>query len=112
MSKALGADINAVDVVKDSGLCPDLPPELPEDVVTAEADVNFLVTDVNGTELLNRDKTITCVAGIDQDVKFIVTFGPENCGVGGGNVGAFKIFTSVTGEAGDKTRTHRIRCRP
>jgi hypothetical protein len=80
--------------------------------VTAEANVTFHVEDVNGTDILTKNETITCVAGIDDGPKFVVTFGPENCGVGGGQVGTFDIFTSVTGEAGDKFRTQRIKCRP
>ena len=110
MQKALGADVNAVDAVEGSELCPDDPEE---PTVTAQADVSFHVEDEDGNILLDRiDEPITCVSGIDNSVKFVVQFGPENCGVGGGNVGAFKIFTSVTGEAGDKTRTQKIRCRP
>jgi hypothetical protein len=112
MNKMIGADINAVDAVKDSGLCPDEMAEPGEPVITAEADVNFHVIDETGNVILDLDQTITCVAGIDDGVKIIVTFGPENCGPGGNNVGTFDIVTSVTGEAGDKSRTQRIKCRP
>jgi hypothetical protein len=94
-------------------LCPDELAEPGEPVITAQADVNFLVKDMSGNVIIDHDETITCVAGIDDGVKVIVTFGPENCGPdGGNNAGTFDIFTFVTGEAGDKDRTQRIKCRP
>ncbi len=114
MYKTLGAEINAVDAVKDSGLCPDLPfPEAPTEQ-TAEAVVTFHVEDESGNVLLNGiPQNVTCVSGVKEPVKAVVQFGPENCGPNGGfNVGTFDIYSSVSGTAGSSSRTQRIRCRP
>jgi hypothetical protein len=109
MSKAIGVEINAVDAVEGSSLCPDDPLG---PYVTAEAVVTFHVEDESGNVILDRTKTVECVSGLDNPTKFVVVFGPENCGPGGGNVGTFNIFTDVTSaEAGDASRTQRIRCR-
>jgi hypothetical protein len=112
MNKMVGADINAVDAVEGSELCPDEMAGPGEPVITAEAKVNFHIEDEDGNDILTlEDYPVTCVAGIDDGVKVIVTFGPENCGPGGNNAGTFKIFTTVSGEAGFKERTQRIKCR-
>jgi hypothetical protein len=109
MDKAIGAEINAIDRIEGSGLCPD-DPDGPYE--TAEASVTFLVTDVDGNIISNGvPQTVTCVSGIDNPIKSIVRFSAENCGPGGNNVGVFDITTSVSGEAGDASRTQRIRCR-
>jgi hypothetical protein len=108
MNKVLGAEINAVDRVQGSNLCPD-DPEGPYEASTAEA--TFHVTDESGNVLLDQTKTVECISGLKNPNKFVVTFGPENCGPGGNKVGVFDIFTTVTGEAGASSRTQRIRCR-
>jgi hypothetical protein len=110
MSKTLGVQVNAVDAVRGSNLCPD-DPEGP--FQTAEAVVSFLVTDESGNVLANGiPQNVTCVSGIEDPVKAVVQFGPENCGPGGGNVGTFDIYSSVSGTAGSSSRTQRIKCRP
>jgi hypothetical protein len=110
MYKTLGAEINAVDAVRGSGLCPD-DPEGPYE--TAEAVVEFLVTDESGNVLSNGvPQNVTCVSGVENPIKSVVKFGPENCGVGGNQVGQFKIFSSVSGTAGNMSRTQKMRCRP
>lgn len=108
MNKTLGAEIKAVDRVDGSNLCPDDPLGPFE---TASAEATFHVTDESGNVLLNQTKTVECVSGVDNPNKFIVTFGPENCGPGGNNIGVFHIFTTVSGEVGNASRTQRIRCR-
>jgi hypothetical protein len=109
MFKTLGVQVNAVDAVQGSNLCPG-DPEGP--VQTAEAVVSFLVTDESGNVLANGiPQNVTCVSGIENPVKAVVQFGPENCGPGGGNVGTFDIYSSVSGTAGNSSRTQRIRCR-
>jgi hypothetical protein len=108
MTKALGADINAVDRIENSGLCPD-DPEGPYEI--AEAQAHILVEDVNGHVLLETDRTIECVSGVDNPNKFIVTFTAENCGVGGYKTGTFDIFTTVSANGSEKSRTQKIRCR-
>jgi hypothetical protein len=110
MYKTLGAEINAVDRIKGSGLCPD-DPEGPYE--TAEAVVEFLVTDEAGHVLSNgAPQTVTCISGLENPIKSVVRFGPENCGPDGDTVGVFKIFSSVTGTAGEASKTQKIRCRP
>lgn len=111
MFKTLGAEINAVDRVAGSNLCSD-DPDGPFE--TAEAQVTFLVKDESGNTISNGlPQTATCISGVDNPIKTVVKFGPENCGPDGGyNVGLFDIFTSVSGEAGDLSRTQKIRCRP
>jgi hypothetical protein len=110
MNKTLGAEVNAIDRVAGSRLCPD-DPEGPYQ--TAEAVVSFLVEDEDGKVLSNGvPQNVTCVSGIENPIKSVVTFGPENCGPGGYNVGVFKIYTSVTGTAGEKSRVQKIKCRP
>jgi hypothetical protein len=112
MDKALGAEINAVDRVEGSGLCPN-DPDGPYE--TAEAVVTFLVTDESGNVLSNGvPQNVTCVSGVDNPNKFIVRFDERSCGEagsGGGQAGVFDIVTSVSGEAGNVSRTQRIRCR-
>jgi hypothetical protein len=111
MSKTIGAEINAVDAVPGSNLCPDDPLG---PYVTAEAVVTFHVEDESGNVLLNGiPQNVTCVSGVKDPVKAVVQFGLENCGPNGGfQVGTFDIFTTVEGEAGNLSRTQRIRCRP
>ena len=110
MNKAVGAEINAVDAIEGSGLCPDEPDGPYE---TAEAVVEFLVTDEAGNVVSNGiPQTVTCVSGIDNPMKSVVTFGPENCGPDGYTVGVFNIYSSVKGTAGEMSRTQRMRCRP
>jgi len=110
MNKTVGVEVVAIDAIEGSGLCPD-DPDGP--YLTAEAVVNFLVTDEDGNVVSNGvPQTATCVSGVDTPLKTVVTFGPENCGVGGGNVGVFDITTEVWGEAGENSRTQRMRCRP
>jgi hypothetical protein len=108
MNKTLGAQINAVDRVQGSNLCPD-DPEGPYEVASAEA--TFHTVDESGNVLLSQTKTVECISGVDNPNKFIVTFGPESCGPGGNQIGTFNIFTTVSGEVGNKSRTQRIRCR-
>jgi hypothetical protein len=111
MNKTVGVQVNAVDAVQGSNLCPD-DPEGPHE--TAEAVVSFLVTDESGNVLSNGvPQTVTCISGLKNPIKTVVEFGPENCGPDGGyNVGVFDIYTSVSGEAGNMSRTQKIRCRP
>jgi hypothetical protein len=110
MYKTLGAEINAIDRVEGSMLCPD-DPDGPYQ--TAEADVTFLVKDESGNTLSNGvPQHVTCVSGIESPIKSVVKFGPENCGVGGGQVGVFEIYSSVKGTAGEKSRVQKMRCRP
>jgi hypothetical protein len=105
----VGAEVNAVERVPGSDLCPDDPlgPFL-----TSSAEATFHVTDESGNVLLDQTKTVECISGVDNPSKFIVTFGLENCGPGGNNVGVFDIVTTVSGEVGNASRTQRIRCRP
>jgi hypothetical protein len=108
--KTLGAEINAVDAVEGSNLCPD---DLEAPTQTAEAVVTFLVKDEAGNTLSNGvPQNITCVSGVESPIKSVVRFGPESCGPDGNTVGTFDITTSVSGEAGDMSRTQKIRCRP
>jgi hypothetical protein len=110
MYKTLGAEINAVDRIDGSGLCPD-DPEGP--YKTAEAVVSFLVTDEAGNILSNGvPQTATCISGLENPIKSVVRFGPESCGPDGFTVGLFEITTSVSGEAGYLERKQKIRCRP
>jgi hypothetical protein len=111
MGKFLGAEINAIDAIQGSGLCPD-DPEGPYE--TATASVTFHVTNEAGNDVLPPSTLdVTCKSGIDNPTKFFVEFGPEDCGPdGGGDTGLFEILTSVTGEAGTASRTQKIRCRP
>jgi hypothetical protein len=111
MDKALGAEINAVDRIPGSGLCPD-DPDGPYE--TAEAEVTFLVTDEAGHVISNGiPQIVECISGRENPIKTIIRFGPENCGPGeGGHVGLFNIFSSIDGEAGSMSRTQKIRCRP
>jgi hypothetical protein len=107
MAKMLGVEINAVDAFP-GAQCPD---NRKGPYETAQAEVTFHVEDESGNVILDRTETVTCISGNDYPTKFLVRFGPENCGVGGYNTGVFGIFTSVTGEAGDKDGTQWIRCR-
>jgi hypothetical protein len=107
MAKALGAEFAAIDN-QGSNSCPDENPG----TLTAQAEVNFHVVDESGNVLLHRTETVTCINGVDNPTKFTLVFGPENCGGGGYNTGVFDIVTTVSGEAGFKERTQRIRCRP
>jgi hypothetical protein len=77
----------------------------------ATADVHFNVVDENSQTLLDVDKTITCINGVDNPKKFVLTFDSSSCGPGGDNVGTFDITTTVTGDAGTSQRVQRIRCR-
>jgi hypothetical protein len=106
MNKAVGAEFAAVDN-QGSNSCPDEDPG----TLTAQADVHFEVEDVNGVLLLDEDRTITCINGVDNPRKFVVQFTSASCGVGGGQVGTFDIVTTVTGEAGTSSRIQRLRCR-
>jgi hypothetical protein len=109
MTKALGAEINAVDRIEGSNLCPD-DPLGPYEI--AEAQAHFHVEDESGNVLLDVDKTVECVSGVDNPNKFIVTFSGENCGLGGYNTGTFDIYTTVSANGTEKSRTQKIRCRP
>jgi hypothetical protein len=107
--------VNAVDAVEGSNLCPDLAEsEGGGPTQTAEAVVTFLVTDESENVLSNGiPQNVTCVSGVEEPVKDVVRFSPENCGPGGFNVGTFDIFTTVEGgAAGSNSRTQRIKCRP
>jgi hypothetical protein len=106
MAKSLGAEFAAVDN-QGSNSCPGENPGM----LTAEADVNFLVVDEAGNELVNANETITCINGVDNPTKFVVVFGPENCGPLGFTAGVHDITTTVTGDAGTNERIQRIRCR-
>jgi hypothetical protein len=109
MDKAVGAEINAIDRIEGSGLCPD-DPDGPYE--TAEALVTFLVEDEAGNTVSNGvPQTVTCVSGRDNPIKTVVRFSAENCGELGNEVGVFNIYTSVDGEAGHAERVQRIRCR-
>jgi hypothetical protein len=107
MAKSLGAEFAAVDN-QGSNSCPDENPG----TLTAQADVNFLVVDEAGNELVNANETITCINGVDNPTKFVVVFGPENCGPLGFTTGLHDITTTVSGDAGFNQRTQKIRCRP
>ena len=102
----LGSEFAAVDN-QGSNSCPDENPG----TLTAQADVHFEVEDVNGTLLLDEDRTITCINGVDNPRGFVVEFTTASCGVGGGQTGSFDIVTTVTGEAGTNSRTQTLKCR-
>jgi hypothetical protein len=102
----LGAEFSAVDN-QGSNSCPD---ELPG-TLFARAKVHFTVVDESGQILLDKDKTIKCINGVDHPKKFVLVFDASSCGPEGNEVGTFDITTTVTGEAGDNERVQRIRCR-
>jgi hypothetical protein len=106
----LGADINAVDRVRGSGLCPD---ETQGDPGTlwATANVHFNVKNEAGVSLRDFDKTVKCFNGKDRPTKFWVVFDASSCGPDGFEPGVHDITTTVTGDAGYNQRVQRIRCR-
>jgi hypothetical protein len=107
---AIGVAVNAVDRIRGSNLCPD-DPEGPYE--TAQAQITLHTEDESGNVILDRTTTVTCVSGIDNPTKFIATFGPANCagGVVPDRSSNGKIYTTVTGEAGNLSRTQTIKCR-
>jgi len=110
MSKTLGVQIDAVDAVEGSNLCPDETAGIPG-TYFATADVHFTVEDENGAPLYDEDHTITCINGVDNPEKIVLVFDGTSCGPDGFEPGVHNITTTVTGEAGNNERVQVIRCR-
>jgi hypothetical protein len=102
----LGAEFGAVDN-QGSNSCPDENPG----TLFATADVHFNVMDEGGNPILDVDKTVTCINGVDNPKKFVLEFDASSCGALGNEVGVFDITTTVTGDAGTNQRIQRIRCK-
>ena len=105
----LGAEFGAVDN-QGPDSCPDENEGTPG-TLFATANVHFNVVDEDQNVLLDVDKTVTCINGVDNPKKFVIVFDESSCGLGGGKVGTFDIITTVTGDAGFNQRTQRIKCR-
>jgi hypothetical protein len=121
MDKVVGVEVNAIDRVEGSQLCPDDPadPDGPPPQF-AVAQVSFLIKDMNDNTLSNGvPHRVVCVQGEEAPVKGEVRFTAASCGPpteeypdGGFQVGVWDIFTSVDGTAGELSRTQKLRGRP